>query len=202
MNGGFPRAYFTFGEPAAMHPGADWKRLSVALTVSCLLHAAVLLMPYFHFGTSSTVSRPAVRGAQKPGAAMLDVRLEQASGSAAAAAGNAARGSNLLPIAAPTYYRTDQLTKPPRATSQPQVDVPRTVARSVSGKVVLLLWIDERGNVNSVQVESSNLPETVSGMAAETFRKLRFVPGEIEGRRVRTLMRIEVDYVGGKRPPP
>jgi hypothetical protein len=44
------------------------------------------------------------------------------------------------------------------------------------------------------------VPETVSATAAAAFGKLRFVPGEIDGRRVRTLMTIEVAY--GKRPPP
>jgi hypothetical protein len=56
--------------------------------------------------------------------------------------------------------------------------------------------------VASVEVESSDLPETVSGTAAAAFGKLHFVPGEIDGQRVRTLMRIEVAYVNGKRPPP
>lgn len=202
MNGGFPRAYFSFGDrPPARYPGAHWQRLYAALIVSFLFHAAIVLLPYF--GTSTKVSLPAARGAQKPGTARaLDVRLEQASGPAAPAAGNPARGSNLLPIPAPTYYRSDQLTKPPRPTSQPKLDLPRAIARSASGKVRLKLWINERGNVDSVEVESSNLPETVSGAAAAAFGKVRFVPGEIDGKRVRTLMRIEVAYAAGKRPPP
>jgi outer membrane biosynthesis protein TonB len=203
MNGSFPRAYFTFaGSPPAPHPGADWKRLYAALIVSCLLHAALLLMP--DFGTSAPVSRPAARSAQKPGAARaLDVSLQQASGSAATAAGkSAARGADLLPIRAPTYYRTDELTKPPRPTAEPRRDVPRSVARSVTGKVVLKLWISALGKVDSVEVESSNLPDTVSELTAAAFGKVRFLPGEIDGRRVRALMRIEVAYVNGKRPPP
>jgi TonB family protein len=60
--------------------------------------------------------------------------------------------------------------------------------------VVLKLWIDERGKVDSVEVESSNLPEAVAGTAAAAFGKLRFAPGEIDGTRVRALMRIEVAY--------
>lgn len=209
-----------------MRPGADWKRLYAALMVSCLLHAALVLMPYF--GASTTVSRPTVRGGQKPGPArILDVRLIQESGAKAAVAETSAarasaadaparrmaneeprpaldraRGIDLLPIPAPTYYTTDELTKPPRPSSEPKLDVPRAIARAVSGKVILKLWINELGNVDSVEVESSNLPETISGMAAAAFGKLRFVPGEIDGMRVRTLMRIEVIYINGKRPPP
>jgi hypothetical protein len=204
MNGRFPRAYFSFGGPLpAMHPGTNWKRLYAALVVSCLLHAAIVVMPYFGASTTTTVSRPAARGAQRPGPArVLDVRLIPESAREPRTAPDRARGTDLLPIPAPTYYTTDQLTKPPRPTTQPKLDVSREVARSVSGRVTLKLWIDELGNVYSVEVESSNLPKTVSGTVAAAFGKLRFVPGEIDGRRVRTLMRIEVAYVNGKRPPP
>jgi TonB family protein len=189
MNGGFPRAYFS-----------HWGRLYAALTVSCLLHLGLVLMP--ELGTSTTVNRSAGLGGLKGGPSRaLEVRLEQASAHPRARV-DARRGSDVLPIPAPTYYSSDQLTRPPRPTSEPKLDVPRSIARSVSGRVILKLWIDELGNVASVEVESSNLPETVSGTAAAAFGKLQFLPGEIDGRRVRTLMRIEVAYVNGKRPPP
>jgi TonB family protein len=230
MNGRFSRAYFTFapfGERRpAVHPGSDWKRLYAALLVSCLLHAALVLMP--SLGKSTTVSRADLRGMQKPDSArVLDVKLKQESQSAPTVAGkraaeagaaesparpkaneesrpalNRSRGTDLLPVPAPTYYTTDQLTRPPRPTSRPDLDVPREIARLVTGKVVLKLWIDESGNVNSAEVERSNLPEAVSSIAAAAFGKLRFVPGEIDGRPVRTLLRIEVAYVDGKRPSP
>jgi hypothetical protein len=220
MSGRFHRAFFSFGAPPPVtHPGADWKRFYAALAASCLLHTALVLMPYY--GASKAVFPLAARGAQKPGPArVFDVRLRHANAPASAesAAANSrvrpmankearpaparSQGSDLLPIPAPTYYTTDQLTKPPQASAAPELDVPKRIARSVTGKVVLKLWIDELGDVNPVEVESSNLPGAVSGMAAAAFAKVRFIPGEIDGRRVRTLMRIEVVYVNGKRPPP
>jgi TonB family protein len=200
MNGGFPRAYFSFGgPPPSQYPGTDWQRMAAALVLSCLLHGALFVMP--DFGTSTPASRSIAR-TQKPVAAhVLDIRLGQGdAGEPLPPAAQPARGTNQLPIRAPTYYRTDQLTRSPRPTSVPELAMPKSVARSVSGKVVLKLWISELGNVDSVEVESSNLPETVSGTAALAFKKIRFVPGEIDGKRVRTLMTIEVAY--GKRPPP
>jgi TonB family protein len=153
-------------------------------------------------GTSTAVTRSAALGLLKGGASReLEVRLQQASEKPRASS-TVRRGPDVLPIPGPAYYSSDQLTKPPRPTSEPKLDVPRSIARAVSGRVVLRLWIDELGNVASVEVESSDLPETVSGTAAAAFGKLHFVPGEIDGQRVRTLMRIEVAYVNGKRPPP
>ena len=48
---------------AAMNPDAYLSnRLYAALMVSCLLHAALVFMPYL--GASTTVSRPAVRASR------------------------------------------------------------------------------------------------------------------------------------------
>ncbi len=193
------------------------KRLFAALTASCLLHAVVIVLPYL--GASTTVSRSASRGVQKPGPArVLSVRLLAESepatvaGSRASEASAAAvtarpgadveprpavdrtRGIDLLPIPAPAYYTSDQLTKRPRPTAEPNLLVPEIWPIFAAGKVVLKLWINERGNVVSVEVEKSDLPDAISGSAAAAFGKLRFAPGEINGRPVGTMMRIEVTY--------
>jgi hypothetical protein len=48
--------------------------------------------------------------------------------------------------------------------------------------------------VTSVEVEHSDVPEAVSALAAAAFAKLRFAPGELNGRAVGAMMRIEVSY--------
>ena len=203
------------------------KRFLAALTVSCLLHAALVLMPYL--GTSAAISWPVVRGAKKLGPArVLNVRLvELEAGPAATTAGNAAAGAGaaeqpakrapeeearpaaeraagvgLLPIPAPAYYTTDQLTKRPQPTSDPRLDVPEIGPIFATGKVVLKIWINEIGKVNSVEVEKSDLPDAMTRAAAAAFGQLRFLPGEILGRPVGSVMRIEVSYDEGARPPP
>jgi hypothetical protein len=206
MNGGAARAFFSFGGPPPdVHSVTGWKRLYAALLASCALHAALVLAPYHGTGTDAdtAASRSAARMPDAGAARVLDVRLQRASAAPAAAAArpaapSPARGSERLPVPAPAYYYTDQLTKPPRALSQPRLEVPRKVARSVVGKVQLKLWINELGGVESVEVEASDLPNTVSEVAAAAFRELRFAPGEIDGVRVRTLMRVEVAYSGGR----
>jgi hypothetical protein len=73
-----------------MDPDAYWSnRLLAALMASCLLHAAVIAMPYL--GASTTVSRPAVLKAG--GARGFHVRLVHESEPANAAENSAAGAS-------------------------------------------------------------------------------------------------------------
>ena len=192
------------------------KRFLAALTVSCLLHAALVLMPYL--GTSAAVSWPVVRGAKKlDPARILNVRLVELAAAPAPAAEQTAKstpqeasrpaaeraqGIGVLPIPAPAYYTTDQLTKRPQPTSDPRLDVPEIGPVFASGKVILKIWINELGKVNSVEVEKSDLPEAITKTAVAAFGRLSFLPGEILGRPVGTVMRIEVTYDEGARPPP
>jgi TonB family protein len=207
------------GRPEAAGSGAPWGRLYAALAASCLLHSALFFLPYFG-ASSAAVHRLGTRSGQADGPArVLEVRLEPARGPAAVIGGVAAagaavanapgrpaaaeesrpprqlsRGVDLLQVPAPAYYTADQLTKGPELTDQPRLDVPRKIARAVIGKVSLRLWIDEFGNVVSVEVAKSNLPAAVSGLAAAAFGKVRFEPGEIDGRSVPSQITIEVTY--------
>ena len=210
-----------------MHTGMDpdaylSNRLLGALMASCLLHAAVIALPYF--GTSATLSRATVL---RPGPTrVLHVRLvldtaappAVADGSAAGAgaadsqgrrpdeaprpAAERTLGNDLLPIPAPAYYTTDQLTKRPQPTSQPRLLTAELGPSPPSGKVILKVWITELGNVASVEVEKSELPEAMAASAAAAFGKLRFVPGQLNGRPVGSMMRIEVVYYDGAGPLP
>jgi TonB family protein len=209
-----------------MKPASDSKRLFSSLVVSCLLHAALVFLPYF--GVSTSVSRPAVQGGQKPEPARaLDATLvlektpaftvpEVAAEGGSVADASAHRmvneeprpaldralGIGLLPIPAPTYYTTDQLTKRTQPASAPVLDAPELGPVFASGTVILKLWINELGDVISVDVEKTDLPEAYSRTAVAAFRNLRFVPGEVNGRRVGTMMRIEVAYGDGRMQPP
>jgi hypothetical protein len=212
-----------------MNPASDWKRLFASLVVSCLLHAAIFFMPYL--GASTSASRPSAQGGQNlkpPRTLNATLALEKKSAYAAAevspifAAGgsvadasaepmaseeprpamNRTEGIDLLPIPAPTYYTTDQLTKRPRPTGEAELDTPEIWPILTSGTIILKLWISELGDVISVDVEKTDLPEIFSRTAVAAFTNLRFVPGEINGRRVGTMMRIEITYNDGRKPSP
>jgi hypothetical protein len=205
-----------------MNRSAHSKRFYTALTVSCLLHALLAYMP--QIGATTADFRSVMQGGHKPrGGHILNATLLMEKGAVAIVAEHSALeasaadspdhrmaneksnlsqvralGVGLLAIPEPIYYTTDQLTKRPQPISAPKLDVPEmgTIPFS-SGMVILKLWINEVGAVVSVDLEKRDLPIAISRSAVAAFGNLRFVPGEINGRRVRTMMRIEVTYDDG-----
>jgi len=204
-----------------MIPHADLKRLSASLAVSCLLHAALVFSPLL--GLRSSVALPGAQGGrglhparvleatlvlEKSSTAVPEVVPENGNVSDAPAprlAGEAprpalerSRGIGLLPLPGPTYYGSDQLTKPARPTSDPVLN-PRELGPVIaSGTIILKLWINELGDVVAAEVETTDLPEAFSATAVAAFSGLRFTPGEIDGRPVATMMKIEVSYSDGR----
>ncbi len=215
MNGRSRAKYFSFAGAAgvaALLPRGPLERFSAALLASMLLHAVVLFAP--PPGARTDVSPTVDRSVRLPPAShALEVRIDRLSQRSQAAspivaprssqqpepAPERTPGAEWLPVPGPRYYTAEELTKRPVANSSPNIEAFKD-ARSVNGRVVLKLWIDELGEVQSAQVEESNLPPKISRTAAEAFAKVRFTPGEIDGRRVRCLLRFEVTYGRAKRP--
>jgi outer membrane biosynthesis protein TonB len=193
------------------------KGVGTALLVSCLLHAA-LALALFHGGGASQ-GHAVHRGRQNDTAAPLYATLVitiDSSGKAVVASkdieqkptssprpqANAALDSSQgpaarpgwLPILVPTYYAAEQLTKHPKATSDVELDAPEIRSITASGTLILKLWINEVGAVDSVDIEKSEVPPPVSDSAIAAFKRLIFTPGEIVGRRVASMMRIEITY--------
>ena len=204
------------GEAAAAR-----SRLQLALALSCLLHAAVVFLPFL--GVPAKETRFAIAGRQKPppliNATLVSVAEHRHSpanvppgmqaapdASAADRPADAAQplslpradGAGLLPLPGTVYYTTDQLTKRPQPVAAAELDAPEIRPIVASGKIVLTLLINEFGAVADVVVEKSDLPEVFSRTAVAAFKAMRFVPGERNGQPVGTLMRIEVNYDDGR----
>jgi hypothetical protein len=216
MSGPAKRAYFSLLRPGGPKGGLR-ARLAAAVALSVLLHALVIVVPWL--GTGARAVRDAPRS--------LDVRLERGEVPAPPAATLSAtasvvppvppppylppsvalvpgpapalsRGLDVLATPANPYFTAEQLTRQPEAASQPLLTVPRQTARYVSGQITMKIWISARGSVDDIEVERSNLPATVSSFVVEAFSKLRFAPGEVDGRPVGVLMRVEIAYVDGR----
>jgi len=110
----------------------------------------------------------------------------------------AASGAGLLPLQSLAYYTPDQLSKRPQPLAKAELDPPDLNPIVASGKLVLKLWIDNGGKVTRIEIESNDLPPKFVGTALRAFERLRFVPGEREGRAVGTVLNIEVVYEDGR----
>jgi len=196
--------------------------LPVALALSGLLHLALIALPML--GERSAQGKAVARGAlsanttltatlatgwrEKPPRLHAPAESGQETGKAKQAGAEEANapqaekgaegireGAGLLPIASgPVYFTTDQLTKRPQAIQVAELDTAETRSIIVSGVMILQLRINDRGEVVDVEVEESGLPAIFARTAADAFKHSRFTPGERDGVRVNTLMRIEVRY--------
>lgn len=203
---------------------AQLRRLTTAIAVSCLLHGIIILLPSLggHFSRPTIAAKASIQASRTQLAVLtatfapvVSAKPQIAEPTAATENANDGRdiaekettGPNtkavpehtgiaaLLPMPPRLeYYPADQLTKRPRALGVIELDPPEIREIVVSGKLVLKLWIDDRGYVADVVVEESGLPEIFSRVAADAFRQSRFRPGERSGKRVGSIMRVEVAY--------
>ena len=213
--------------PRRLTPWADPDsaalRLLAALTLSCVLHGAVVFLPFL--GQSAAETRLALKGKQSP-PRVINATLELAGEHKFSAVNvpvatptvpdqsaperaadeerpptqQRAEGAGLLPLPAPAYYTTDQLSKRPQPVAAADLDAEAIRPILASGKIILKLWINEFGRVADVVVETTELPEVFTRTAVAAFKGLRFVPGERNGQPVGTVMRIEVTYDDGRLP--
>jgi TonB family protein len=208
MNGGLSATFFTFGAAgAAAYSVTSWERVFSALMASCLAHMLFMLLPSPEAGGAALL--PATSGVQHARPGTLEVQLKEvgapppvpsapvpaASRAVPRGTSRASRPLRGADLPAQAFRTADQLTKHPRPKAKPVFELPSPTFEP--GKVILKVWIDAAGNVLAVDVEESSVPEPLSESAAAAFRRTPFVPGEIAGMRVATLMRIEVTYADG-----
>jgi protein TonB len=127
------------------------------------------------------------------------VPLRLAGAIAAAIALQAAAAEPAAPAHSP-YYPVRELDVRPGITRNIEPQYPEAAARrSLSGKVVIRLYIDEKGSVERVETLRADPPGVFEQSAERAFRAARFTPGMKAGRAVKVRMTIEVRYDS---PPP
>lgn len=189
------------------------RRLVAALACSLLLHAIALDFPLFvaparHQVYGDAAQRPRALSATlrasgrgertvRPGFSvrrdMLTELLRVVPEDTASASTTVDQAGGYFPPEA-DFLPIDALTSRPEALAEVQVDATDALANVASGKLILDLWINASGEVVNSSVGASDLPEAVAAAIEAAFRKLRFKPGEFDGRSVGAVMRIEVNY--------
>lgn len=93
------------------------------------------------------------------------------------------------------YLPRSRLSVPPLLRSQVALLWPEG-GETQSGhfRAVLALFIDELGVVQKVRVEGNGLPPALEAVARESFLGASFVPGELQGQAVKSLIRVEVRF--------
>jgi len=104
----------------------------------------------------------------------------------------------------PEFYPARQLDVLPRPLGDVALRYPEEAAdRDVSGRVVLLLLIDDLGMVVEASVISADPPGVFEDAALESFRDILFAPAQRHGRAVKSRLPVEVTFdakVGSLKP--
>ncbi|MEW6164072.1 MAG: hypothetical protein AB1642_03325 [Pseudomonadota bacterium] len=93
------------------------------------------------------------------------------------------------------YFPRQELSRPPRVARDIDPYLGQLKERPGIGKAVMVLWISERGEVDRVETEKSDMDGEFEAALQAQFRAARFLPGERDGIPVKSLMRIEVEIL-------
>lgn len=156
-------------------------RLALALAASAALHTLVV----------GGLEAPNGSRDGAPANTVLAVLLPDAAAQERAAPRPAARAA-----APKRYYRTRELDVVPGIKTRTDPEFP-DMAR-VSGRVLIRLFIDERGTVEHVAILRADPPGVFEASARRAFLAARFTPGMKAGVPVKAQLTLQVDYTNPK----
>jgi TonB family protein len=167
---------------------AGIQRLGLALAASLIAHAVLLhgvaVLPH--------AWQPAAGfSAAHPGAGLLRVMLlpEPAEAPSLAAVAPASPAAGVP--RAPRYFHAHELDRRPQILSHVEPSFP-ALALVPTGRVVLRLYLDEGGSVETVAAESADRTGAFEAAARDAFAAARFLPGIKGGVPVKAVVRVEV----------
>jgi TonB family protein len=91
----------------------------------------------------------------------------------------------------PAYYPASALSRMPEVDGF--FDVPVPPGLSLHGQIELRLWIDAAGTLDRIAVQSSGVPASYQQAAVAAFQRMRYRPGQIDGRPVAAFVDIVVE---------
>ena len=100
------------------------------------------------------------------------------------------------------YVPRSQLTEPPVLQAPVVIKEPAVQTPSFGMRTgILALYIDDEGRVLQVLGQEPALPAEYEQAAREAFLEARYTPGRIDGRAVKSRVRVEVKFNGAASPP-
>jgi hypothetical protein len=93
------------------------------------------------------------------------------------------------------YFPSDQLTvRPYPLTILEDTGMLEPESDDRGESIVLKVWISDSGEVAEMETEFTDMPAKVHEAVVAAFRRMRFMPGEIDRKRVGSIIRIEMTY--------
>lgn len=93
------------------------------------------------------------------------------------------------------YFSSDLLTvRPYPLTHLESPDLRESVLNGNEGRVVLRVWVSDAGEVAATETEFTDMPTALSESIVAAWQRMRFMPGEIDGKAVGSVLRIEMTY--------
>lgn len=92
----------------------------------------------------------------------------------------------------PQYFRSEELTRQPELVGNLDDALREPLEVGFRGRLVIKLFLDEKGKVDSVRVVESTMPVRIEGLVVKAFYFARYRPGEIEDQAVMSEMTVEV----------
>jgi outer membrane biosynthesis protein TonB len=181
-------------------------RLIDALVASAAIHAGMLALPTGDLSFSSTLTpsppseplRAELRPRQAKSGVSVALSSRESPSEASATRPEAEANENARPeglglgVPMPYYYSPIEVSA--RASPAQEIDLEPPELRAIpgQGKLILVLWINEAGTVDRIEVESSQVAGAMETILAEQFRRASFAPAQLDGKPVKSRMRIEV----------
>jgi len=165
----------------ALHPGA-----AAASAPRALAAIELAPVPSHAFNDSAAQGGSLDRPSAPPGSVPSPPSLARQPGGKAEIEIEAAAGSD--------YVIASQLSQRPAVLGTIDVPYPDIVPEGGEVRIVLTLYINERGIVDRVQVEDSTVPTPFADAARRAFLLATFTPGRAHDQAVRSQVQVEVSF--------
>lgn len=182
---------------------AEAGRVLLALAISAALHAAALIPPgaesHIQAGLPLRLILRTGTEADPDIPAIIAPAAEQLQGASTEAPGTPRTVSIhelVLPIGtAARYYLANELDVRPQIRTRVNPDYPRTAAElGIAANLVIRIYINETGRVEKVAVPEDGSSSLFADAIKAAFMKASYTPGIRDGKPVKSLVLIEVNF--------
>jgi hypothetical protein len=200
-----------------MASAASYRVLYASILISCFIHVAALRMPLhgkalaiptqfhlskvlLHDAVNGRLNSQHLRSSEKLSSKYISTNVKSSIDDNKAVIEpiillDINRNQDLawLPIET-RFYTSSQLSKRPRVIEEVDLETAESRLLLATGKMVFSLLIDVKGKVHAVNIEQTDLPEIFTKAASNAFMQFKFEPGEIDGKPVGSILKIEITY--------